>query len=162
MTYPGRFYLFQINQDSLLSSLEWRVPKTWKNQKQIYSWRNSCLWTVKRDESETFWVVAKHLETNWLKIKSHFMPLFTCRLEMPAAVMTPNMMRNIPPITGVGMVVKMAPILPSSPIKIMNTPLRRITIRLPTCCHAGSLNYESSVDLLCSSTPKPGLWNHAV
>lgn len=61
--------------------------------------------------------------------------LFTCRLEIPAAEMTPNMIKNIPPMTGVGMVVKMAPILPSIPIKIMKTPLSRITVRLPTCCH---------------------------
>lgn len=61
------------------------------------------------------------------------MLLFTCRLDIPAAVMTPNMIMNMPPSTGVGMVVKIAPILPNIPIKSMKIPLRRITIRLPTC-----------------------------
>lgn len=67
---------------------------------------------------------------------NEIIPLFTCRLEIPAAVMTPNMIRNIPPITGSGMVVKIAPNLPSIPNKIITTPLRRITVRLPTCWHS--------------------------
>lgn len=91
---------------------------------------------------EEFISVDWKIETCWTlnssqvfgkNIKPDFVQLFTCRLEMPVAVMTPNMIRNIPPSTGVGMVVKMAPILPSIPIRIMKTPLRRITVRLPTC-----------------------------
>lgn len=58
---------------------------------------------------------------------------FTCRLEIPVAVMTPNMTINIPPTTGSGMVVNTALILPKTPSKIMKTPLRRITRLLPTC-----------------------------
>ena len=76
-------------------------------------------------------------ETNFFRKhwKKQAMLLFTCRLEIPAAAMTPNMIRNIPPITGAGIVVNAAPILPSIPIKIMKTPLRRTTVRLATCCH---------------------------
>lgn len=59
--------------------------------------------------------------------------LFTCRLEIPAAAMTPNMTINIPPTTGLGMVAKMAPILPKTPMNIMMTPLTRITALLLTC-----------------------------
>lgn len=62
-----------------------------------------------------------------------FFCVFTCRLEIPVAVMTPNMTINIPPTTGSGMVVSTALILPKTPIKIMKTPLRRITLLLPTC-----------------------------
>lgn len=36
-------------------------------------------------------------------------------------------------MTGVGIVLKMAPIFPNNPIKIIMTPLATITIRLPTC-----------------------------
>lgn len=59
--------------------------------------------------------------------------LFTCKLETPAALMTPNMIMNIPPTTGSGMVVKTAPIFPKIPIKTMKTPLEKITTLLPTC-----------------------------
>lgn len=59
--------------------------------------------------------------------------LFTCKLETPAALMTPNMIMNIPPTTGSGMVVKTAPIFPKIPIKTMKTPLVKITTLLPTC-----------------------------
>lgn len=57
----------------------------------------------------------------------------TCKLETPAALMTPNITINIPPITGSGIVVKTAPILPKTPIKTIKTPLVKITILLPTC-----------------------------
>lgn len=58
---------------------------------------------------------------------------FTCKLETPAALMTPNITRNIPPTTGSGMVVKMAATLPKIPIKTIKAPLVKITILLPTC-----------------------------
>lgn len=77
-------------------------------------------------------VIKTTPSTKQQKKKSTFF-WFTWRLEIPAAVMTPNMMMNIPPITGVGIVAKTAPILPKTPIKIMKMPLSRITVRLPTC-----------------------------
>lgn len=77
--------------------------------------------------------------------------LFTCRLEIPAAPMTPNMIMNIPPITGVGMVVKIAPIFPRIPIKIMTNPLRRITVRLPTCCQMK----HHAVHMFCPGNQDP-------
>lgn len=52
------------------------------------------------------------------------------KLYRGATVITPNTTKIIPPSTGVGMVVKMAPSLPIIPIKIINTPL---TALLPTC-----------------------------
>lgn len=70
---------------------------------------------------------------------------------MPVAVMTPNMIRNIPPSTGVGMVVKMAPILPNIPIRIMKTPLRRITVRLPTCHTNKQIVYFADLLVLMKS-----------
>lgn len=57
----------------------------------------------------------------------------TCRLEIPTAVMTPNITRNMPPITGVGMVAKAAPIFPNRPIRSSKQPAATITILLPTC-----------------------------
>lgn len=59
--------------------------------------------------------------------------LGTCRLEIPAAAMTPNITKNMPPITGDGIVVKIAPTLPNTPMTTIKTPLATITMRLPTC-----------------------------
>lgn len=64
---------------------------------------------------------------------SYVIILFTCKLETPAALMTPNMIMNIPPTTGSGMVVKTALIFPKIPIKTMKIPLVKITTLLPTC-----------------------------
>lgn len=57
----------------------------------------------------------------------------TCKFETPTADMIPNMTKNIPPMIGVGIVLKMAPIFPNNPIMAMMTPLATITMRLPTC-----------------------------
>ena len=57
----------------------------------------------------------------------------TCKLETPAAEMTPNITINMPPITGSGIVVKMATTFPIIPMTTIKTPLTTITIRLPTC-----------------------------
>lgn len=57
----------------------------------------------------------------------------TCRFETPTAAIIPNITKNIPPMTGVGIVLKMAPIFPNNPIMTMMTPLATITMRLPTC-----------------------------
>lgn len=59
--------------------------------------------------------------------------MYTCRLETPAAAMTPNITMNIPPITGDGIVVNIAATLPSTPMTTIKTPLTTITMRLPTC-----------------------------
>ena len=64
-------------------------------------------------------------------------PRLTCRLEIPTAVMTPNITRNMPPITGVGMVAKAAPIFPNTPIRSSKQPAATITILLPTCSAQG-------------------------
>lgn len=56
----------------------------------------------------------------------------TCKLETPAAEMTPNITMNIPPITGDGIVVNIAPTLPKTPMTTIKTPLATITMRLPT------------------------------
>ena len=58
--------------------------------------------------------------------------LCTCRLDTPAAEMTPNITMNMPPITGVGIVVNIAPTLPNTPMTTIKTPLAIITMRLPT------------------------------
>ena len=60
-------------------------------------------------------------------------PFLTWRLEIPTAVMTPNITRNMPPITGVGMVANAAPIFPNMPIRSSTQPATTITILLPTC-----------------------------
>lgn len=71
-----------------------------------------------------------------MKYLCHSMNIFcqkcTCRLDTPAAEMTPNITMNMPPITGVGIVVNMAPTLPNTPMTTIKTPLAIITMRLPT------------------------------
>ena len=64
-------------------------------------------------------------------------PCLTWRLEIPTAVMTPNITRNMPPITGVGMVANAAPIFPNMPIRSSTKPAATITILLPTCSTRG-------------------------
>ena len=61
----------------------------------------------------------------------------TCRLEIPTAEMIPNITRNMPPITGVGMVANAAPIFPNMPIRSNTQPAATITILLPTCSTRG-------------------------
>ena len=61
----------------------------------------------------------------------------TWRLEIPTAVMTPNITRNMPPITGVGMVANAAPIFPNMPIRSSTQPAATITTLLPTCSTQG-------------------------
>lgn len=75
---------------------------------------------------------------------------YTCRLETPAADMTPNITRNIPPITGVGIVVNIAPTLPSIPIITIKTPLTTITMRLPTCRIKKAFNQMYALECLTS------------
>lgn len=47
---------------------------------------------------------------------------YTCRLEIPTAATMPNMIRNIPPMTGSGIVIKTALNLPKSPKMIIRSP----------------------------------------
>lgn len=85
--------------------------------------------------------------------------MYTCRLETPAAAMTPNITMNIPPITGDGIVVNIAATLPSMPITTIKTPLTTITMRLPTCekkreetvCISTTLVYEVMLIYRCVS-----------
>lgn len=57
---------------------------------------------------------------------------YTCRLEIPTAATMPNMMRNIPPMTGSGIVIKTALNLPKSPKMIIRSPAVWSTNLLPT------------------------------
>lgn len=52
---------------------------------------------------------------------------------MPTAAITPNITRNMPPITGMGMLASMAPTFPKMPLRSMAQAPAMITIRLPTC-----------------------------
>lgn len=57
---------------------------------------------------------------------------FTWRLDIPTAVIIPNITRNIPPMTGTGMVIKIAPNFPKIPRKIIRTAVVWRTNLLPT------------------------------
>ena len=82
------------------------------------------------------------------------MPGLTCRLEIPTAVMTPNITRNMPPITGVGMVAKAAPIFPNTPIRSSTQPAATITILLPTCSAQGDGGWRRSSALARLRAPE--------
>lgn len=56
----------------------------------------------------------------------------TCRLEIPTAVIMPNITRNMPPMTGVGMLANIAPTFPKTPLRSMVQAPAMITMRLPT------------------------------
>lgn len=75
----------------------------------------------------------------------------TCRLEIPTAVMTPNITRNMPPITGVGMVANAAPIFPRTPIRSSTQPAATITDLLPTCGTQG----DGGQGAECQPRPTP-------
>lgn len=55
-----------------------------------------------------------------------------CKFDNPTAVTTENMMQSSPPIKGVGIVAKAAPILPKKAKTIMNSAPHWTTLLLPT------------------------------
>ena len=58
--------------------------------------------------------------------------MFTWRLDIPTAAIIPNITRNMPPITGSGMVIKTAPNFPKIPRTIIRMPVVWMTNLLPT------------------------------
>ena len=63
---------------------------------------------------------------------------------MPTAAIIPNITRNIPPITGSGMVMKTAPNLPKIPRRIIRIPVVWRTRRLPTWDRTGQREWSGS------------------
>lgn len=58
--------------------------------------------------------------------------LFTWRFEIPTAAIIPNITRNMPPMTGSGMVMNTAPNFPKIPRTIIRIPVVWRTSLLPT------------------------------
>ena len=133
-----------------------------KNE-DVSRWIHVCvlkMWgettTLEKIVSPVYWNINV---TVWIMFAKM---LCTCRLDTPAAEMTPNITMNMPPITGVGIVVNIAPTLPNTPMTTIKTPLAIITMRLPTfeektCVSQYTLreksgfNYHQSVRLCNSS-----------
>lgn len=103
------------------------MQRTWKSQRRRCSGMNSYLRTVSQKQKSSVGAFGSRSDTVLIKCQ-----MCTCRLETPAAEMTPNITRNMPPITGSGIVVKMAATFPIMPMTTIKTPLNSITIRLPT------------------------------
>lgn len=86
----------------------------------------------------------------------------TCKLEIPTAVIMPNITRNRPPMTGVGMLASIAPAFPKTPLRSMAQAPAMITMRLPTWVggRAGS-DAPVSADLsgkACNQSTRREVW----
>lgn len=75
----------------------------------------------------------------------------TCKLDIPTAAIIPNITRNMPPMTGSGMVIKTAPNFPNMPRMIIRMPVVWRTSRLPTWKNSA---YGKTLTVFCLQTSR--------
>lgn len=127
----------------------------------------ACFWLCLSSIGGLMWFLGPRTPTPFHSSQSLWAPCkrcdvdipegsgLTCRLEMPTAVMIPNITRYMPPITGLGMVANAAPIFPKTPMRSSTQPAATITILLPTCSTQETGDKEVNAN---QATHPRGLW----
>lgn len=96
------------------------------------SWYLKVLGIGPYDIYQVLWIKSCIKENANTILYSVTLNVFTWRLDTPTAAITPNITRNMPPMTGSGIVIKIAPNFPKIPRMIIRIPAVWRTNLLPT------------------------------